>query len=60
MRRLMGRKRIVYELSEMELIASFRLPILKKDHEIVTEEFLYRRMAARMDLPFVFTGSTST
>ena len=53
MRRLMGRKRIVYELSEMELIASFRLPILEKDHEIVTEEFLYRRMAARMDLPFV-------
>ena len=53
MRRLMGRKRIVYELSELELIASFRLPILGKDHEIVTEEFLYRRIAERMELPFV-------
>ena len=53
MRRLMGRRRVAYELSEIELISSFRIRRLDNNEEIITEEFLYRKLAQRMGLPFV-------
>lgn len=52
-RRLMGKKRIAYSLSEVEVIASFRLRRLDIQEELVDEECVARIVAEEKGFPFV-------
>ena len=52
MRRMMGRRRISYVVSEIELIASFRFPRHDKEDELVNEELITRIVAEKMGVPF--------
>ena len=51
-RRLMGRKRIAYELSEIELVASFRFRRLDIPEDLVDEECISRVVAAVHGIPY--------
>jgi len=51
MRRLLGRQRVNYRVSEIELIASFRF--VTKDGQEVDEERITRAVAETLKLPFV-------
>ena len=53
MRRLMGKRRVTYSVSEIELIASFRLRRVDGSDEILTEEFITQIIAKSMSLPFL-------
>jgi general secretion pathway protein E len=53
MRRLMGKRRVRYEISEIELIASFRMRRKDDSSELLTEDFLYRHLAQQLGLPFI-------
>ena len=53
MRRLMGRKRISYKLSAIELVASFRFKHRQDPEQLVDEELITRMVAQKMDIPFV-------
>ena len=53
MRRIMGRKRIIYALAEEELIESFRFRQADNPQELVNEDLIYRLLAEEMGLPFV-------
>ena len=53
LRRLMGRRRVAYELSEAELVSSFRLKRVDNPEEVINEEFLYRLLAQQAGMPFV-------
>ena len=52
-RRLMGKKRIAYSLSEIEVIASFRLRRIDIQEELVDEECVARIVAEEKGFPFV-------
>jgi general secretion pathway protein E len=53
MRRLMGRKRVAYSLSEIEVIASFRFRRMDITEELVDEECISRVIAEEKGYPFV-------
>ena len=53
MRRLMGRKRVAYSLSEIEVIASFRFRRLDIPEELVDEDCISRVIAEEKGYPFV-------
>jgi general secretion pathway protein E len=53
MRRMLGRHRVAYRVTEIELIASFRFRRADEPEDRVTEELITRRMAKDLDLPFV-------
>jgi len=53
MRRIMGRKRVVYELSEIVVIASFRFRRLDIPEELVDEECISRVVSEEEEFPFV-------
>ena len=54
MRRLLGRQRVAYEVSEIELIASFRFRKEEgPEHQFVDEEVISRLVAESLGLPFV-------
>ncbi|MEC7985763.1 MAG: hypothetical protein VX278_11415, partial [Myxococcota bacterium] len=53
LRRLMGRKRVIYELSEEELIDSFRFRRKDQPQDFVNEDVIFRLVAQNMGLPFV-------
>ena len=53
MRRLMGRKRVAYSLSEIEVIASFRFRRLDIPEELVDEDCISRVIAEEKGFPFV-------
>lgn len=52
-RRLMGRKRVAYSLSEVEVIASFRFRRLDIPEDLVDEECISRVIADEKGFPFV-------
>ncbi len=52
-RRLMGRQRIAYSLSEIELIASFRFRRLDIPEDLVDEDCISRVVAEEKGLPYV-------
>jgi general secretion pathway protein E len=51
-RRLMGKKRIAYSLSEIELISSFRIRRLDIPEDLVDEECVSRVVAEAKGIPF--------
>ena len=53
MRRLMGRKRVAYDLSEIEVIASFRFRRYDIPEDLVDEECISRVVAEEKEFPFV-------
>ena len=53
LRRLMGRHRVSYRVSEVEIIASFRLRRADREDELVTEELVTRFIAEKVGVPFV-------
>ena len=53
MRRLLGRHRVAYRVSEIELIASFRFEHLKEPETTVDEELVTRAVAEDMGLAYV-------
>lgn len=53
MRRMMGRQRINYRISEIELIASFRFERHDDPEEVVNEELITRMVAEKYSVPFV-------
>ena len=53
MRRMMGRQRISYAISEIELISSFRFPRHDNADEVVNEELITRLIAEKTGVPFV-------
>ena len=53
MRRMLGRHRVAYRVTEIELIASFRFLIGDKVDERVDEEFITQAVSDSLDLPFV-------
>ena len=53
LRRMMGKKRVIYELAEEELIESFRFRQLDQPQDFVNEDLLFRLIAQEMGLPFV-------
>lgn len=54
MRRMLGRHRVAYRVTEIELIASFRFRRVDEPEERVTEELITRRMAKDLGLDFVY------
>ena len=52
MRRLLGKQRVTYNVSEMELIASFRFKI-EHDEGILTERLITKTVARALNMPFV-------
>ena len=52
-RRLMGRQRIAYSLSEIELIASFRFRRIDIPEDLVDEDCISRVVADEKGLPYV-------
>jgi general secretion pathway protein E len=53
MRRLMGRQRVSYKLSAIELIASFRFKHRQDEEQAVDEELITRMVAEKLGIPFV-------
>ena len=53
MRRLMGRQRVTYKLSTIELIASFRFKHRQDPEQMVDEELITRMVAEKLGIPFV-------
>ena len=53
MRRLMGRRRVAYSLSEIEVIASFRFRRLDIPEDLVDEDCISRVVAEEKGFPFV-------
>ena len=53
MRRLLGKQRVAYSVSEVELIAAFRFPSDRTDDGLLTEREITTRVAAKLELPFV-------
>ncbi len=53
MRRLLGRGRVDYRVTEGELVASFRFRRLDNPEEVVDEELITRALADSLQLPFV-------
>jgi general secretion pathway protein E len=53
LRRLMGKRRVAYEVAEIELIASFRLRRVDGSDEILTEEFVTRIIAQCLGIAFL-------
>ena len=53
MRRIMGRRRVNYQVSEIELIASFRLRRADDESEVLGEEHITRLVAEKVGVPFV-------
>jgi len=51
LRKKLGRRRIIYDVGEMELIASFKFPMPKRDEEL-TEQIITECVARHMSLPF--------
>jgi general secretion pathway protein E len=54
MRRMLGRHRVAYRVTEIELISSFRFRQANDSEEQVTEELITRRVALDLDLEFVY------
>jgi general secretion pathway protein E len=52
LRKKLGRQRIVYDVGEMEIIASFKFPIPGRD-ETLSEEIVTECVARNMSLPFM-------
>lgn len=52
LRRLIGRRKLEYEVSESEIIASFKFKNLKAEDKLVTEQLIAELMAADTKLPF--------
>jgi len=53
MRRLLGRHRVAYRVSEMELVASFRFERADEADVVIDEEVIARAMADHLGLPYV-------
>ena len=53
MRRMLGRHRVAYRVTPVELIASFRFPRQQEPLERVDEDFVTEIVAEALDLPFV-------
>ena len=53
MRRLMGRQRVNYKVSEIEVIANFRFQHRADPEQLVTEELITRMVAEKLGMPFV-------
>jgi len=53
MRRLLGRHRVDYRVTETELVAFFRFRRLDQPEELVDEELITRTLADSVGLPFV-------
>ncbi len=53
MRRLLGRRRVGYRVSEIEVISSFRFRHRERPQELVDEELITRLIAERLQLPYV-------
>jgi len=54
MRRMLGRHRVTYRVTEIELISSFRFRRADEPDERVSEELITRRVATDLDLQFVY------
>jgi general secretion pathway protein E len=54
MRRMLGRHRVAYRVTEIELISSFRFRQANDSEEQVTEELITRRVALDLDLEFIY------
>lgn len=53
MRRLLGRHRVAYRVTEIELIASFRFPRRDGEEGVVDQELITRAVADHVGLPYV-------
>lgn len=53
MRRLLGRQRVAYRVTEAELIASFRFKRRDQPEDLLDEEAITRTIAGEMGLPYV-------
>ena len=53
LRRLLGRQRVNYDVTEIELIASFHFHRVDKPELLVDEELITRTVAQHLNLPFV-------
>lgn len=53
LRRLVGKRRLEYEVAESEIIASFKFRQLNREDRLVTEQLVTELMAKDMGLPFV-------
>jgi general secretion pathway protein E len=54
MRRMLGRHRVAYRVTEIELISSFRFKCVDAPDERVTEELITRMVADSLGLEFVY------
>jgi general secretion pathway protein E len=54
MRRMLGRHRVAYRVTEIELISSFRFKRADAPDERVTEELITQKVAAKLGLEFVY------
>jgi hypothetical protein len=53
MRRMLGRNRVGYQVSEIELIASFRFQCLSRPEDSVDQELITRVVAEALGMPYV-------
>jgi general secretion pathway protein E len=53
MRRMLGRHRVAYRVTEIELVASFRFQIADNVDEKVDEEYITQAVAESLELPFI-------
>ncbi|MBN94433.1 MAG: hypothetical protein CL928_10225, partial [Deltaproteobacteria bacterium] len=51
-RKAMGRRRVPYEVGEMEIIASFQFPLPGKDNQRLTEHIITECVARHLSVPF--------
>lgn len=59
LRRLIGRRKLEYEVSEAEILASFKFRHLQADDKLVTEQLVTELMAADTGLPFALIDQLS-
>ena len=58
LRKAMGRRRISYEVGEMEIIASFAFPLPEREKHKLTEHMITECVARHLSLPFYIPDPT--
>jgi general secretion pathway protein E len=58
LRKALGRRRVSYEVGEMEIIASFHFPIPEREKQKLTEHMITECVARHLKLPFFIPDPT--